>query len=139
VSFLVERLADLKQHVDHLRGLRPRVTSPAQLERDLSLHNDVLFSLLVACQAVIDIAGELAARRAIRFQDYTEAIRALHQLGGFPPELVEKLVRLPGFRNVVIHEYVSLDYSRVLEALEDLDTLERFQKIVAEMEERDQR
>ncbi len=139
MSFLVERLADLKRHVDHLRGLKPRVTSPAQLERDLSLHNDVLFSLLVACQAVIDIAGELAARRGIRFQDYTEAIRSLHRLEGFPPELVEKLVRLPGFRNVVIHEYVSLDYSRVLQALEDLDMLERFQQIVARMEERDQR
>ncbi len=44
MSFLVERLADLKRHVDHLRGLKPRVRSPAQLERDLSLHNDVLFS-----------------------------------------------------------------------------------------------
>jgi len=139
VSFLIERLADLERHLQHLRSLRPRVTGPAQLEQDLSLHNDVLFSLLVVCQAVIDIAGELAARRGIRFQDYTEAVRALYQVGGFPPELIEQLVRLPGFRNVLIHEYVSLDYVRVLQTLEDLDALERFREIVARMERTGQR
>jgi hypothetical protein len=31
----------------------------------------VLFSLLTVCQLVIDAAGELSARRALRFEDYT--------------------------------------------------------------------
>lgn len=66
MTFLVERLADLKRHLDHLRQIRPRIVSAAQLETDLSLHNDVLFSLLVVSQAVIDVAGELAARANIR-------------------------------------------------------------------------
>ena len=57
--------------------LEPRVPRPESLERDLSLHNDVLFSLLTVCQLVIDIAGELAGRRGQRFEDYTEAIRSL--------------------------------------------------------------
>lgn len=47
MSHLVERLAELRRHLDHLRELRPRVTSAFQLERDLSLHNDILFSLLI--------------------------------------------------------------------------------------------
>jgi hypothetical protein len=62
VTFLVDRLADLHQHLRHLRELAPRVPDVDALRRDLSLHNDVLFSLLVVCQAVIDIAGELACR-----------------------------------------------------------------------------
>ena len=57
VTFLVERLADLRQHLRHLREIAPRVPDAEALRRDLSLHNDVLFSLLVVCQAVIDIAG----------------------------------------------------------------------------------
>jgi hypothetical protein len=56
VTFLVERLADLRRHLEHLRAIRPRVSRAVQLETDLSLHNDVLFSLLVVCQAVIDLA-----------------------------------------------------------------------------------
>ena len=63
MTWLVERLAELRRHLDHLKVLEPRVPGPESLERDLSLHNDVLFSLLTVCQLVIDIAGELAGRR----------------------------------------------------------------------------
>ena len=66
MTYLVERLAELRRHLEHLRELRPRVAGPESLQRDLSLHNDVLFSLLTVCQLVIDIAGELSARRGDR-------------------------------------------------------------------------
>jgi hypothetical protein len=77
MTYLVERLAELRRHLDHLAALRPRVPDAQALARDLSLHNDVLFSLLSVCQLVIDIAGELSARRGDRFEDYTEAVRNL--------------------------------------------------------------
>jgi uncharacterized protein YutE (UPF0331/DUF86 family) len=134
VTFLVERLADLQRHLDHLRGLRPRITGWQDLERDLSLHNDVLYSLLTVCQLVIDIAGELAARRGDRFEDYTEAVRSLSRDPRFPPDLVEQLEPLPGFRNVVIHEYVALDLRRVVEALDGLEPVARFAGIVRSLE-----
>jgi hypothetical protein len=41
MTYLVERLAELRRHLDHLEELRPRVTRQALLE-NLSLHNDVL-------------------------------------------------------------------------------------------------
>jgi len=43
----VERPAELRRHVDHLHAIAPRVSGRTALERDLSLHNDVLFSLLM--------------------------------------------------------------------------------------------
>jgi hypothetical protein len=73
----VERLVELRRHLDHLEELLPRVAGGESLRRDLSLHNDVLFSLLTICQLVIDLAGELSARRGLRFEDYTQAIRNL--------------------------------------------------------------
>jgi len=134
VTYLVERLADIRRHLSHLREIGPRVRDAAQLESDLSLHNDVLFSLLAVAQGVIDVAGELAGRTGLRFDDYTGAIRALRQVPGFPEDLVEELLPLPGFRNVLIHEYVQLDYARVLRALERLDPIERFVRVVAAIE-----
>ena len=53
MTYLVERLAELRRHMDHLRDLRPRVTGRQALEQDLSLHNDVLFSLLMLAQLVM--------------------------------------------------------------------------------------
>jgi uncharacterized protein YutE (UPF0331/DUF86 family) len=134
VTFLVERLAELRRHLHHLHTIRPRVTGWQDLERDLSLHNDVLFSLLTVCQLVIDIAGELAARRGDRFEDYSEAVRHLARDTRFPPELVGQLEPLPGFRNIVIHEYVALDLRRVVEALDRLEPVERFVEIVRSIE-----
>ena len=134
MTFLVERLVELRRHLDHLRALRPRISGPAVLEQDLSLHNDVLFSLLSVCQLVIDIAGELSARRGDRFEDYTQAVRNLVRDPRFPAELVGDLERLPGFRNVLIHEYVGLDMAKAVEALDRLDRVERFLEIVRQLE-----
>jgi uncharacterized protein YutE (UPF0331/DUF86 family) len=134
MTYLVERLAELRRHLDHLHGLRPRVTGREVLERDLSLHNDVLFSLLTVCQLIIDIAGELSARRGQRFEDYTEAIRNLAADEQFPTSLVRDLERLPGFRNVLVHEYVALDMQRVVDALNNLGPAEQFLDIVRRIE-----
>ncbi len=134
MTYLVERLADLRRHVDHLIELRPRVPDRFALERDLSLHNDVLFSLLMVAQLVIDLAGELGARRGDRFEDYTGAVRNLARHPEFTPDLVAELERLPGFRNVVIHEYVALDLDRVVDALGRLEPIEQFIGIVRRIE-----
>ncbi len=130
MTYLVERLAELRRHLDHLHAIRPRVTGREVLERDLSLHNDVLFSLLTVCQLVIDITGELAARRGEAFEDYTQAVRTLARDERFPAPLVRELERLPGFRNVIVHEYTALDMDRVVAALDELAPVEQFVEIV---------
>lgn len=132
MTYLVERLAELRRHVDHLRELRPRVGGVEDLESDLSLHNDVLFSLLTVSQLVIDIAGELSAREGMAFEDYTTAVRNLSRLEEFSTDLVEELARLPGFRNVLLHEYVGLDFELVILALDRLDPVDAFVRQVAD-------
>ena len=130
MTHLIERLAELRLHLDHLRELSPKVPDRTALERDLSLHNDVLFSLLTVCQLVIDIAGELSARRGDRFEDYTQAIRNLAKDERFAPELARALEPLPGFRNVLVHDYVGLDLDRVVEAMNSLEPVESFFAVV---------
>ena len=83
------------------------------------------------CQAVIDTAGELAASRGDRYENYTQAVRSLDRDSRFPAGTVRELERLPGFRNVLVHEYVALDLERVIEALDRLDPVEDFVRIVA--------
>ena len=135
MTWLVERLAELARNIEHLRALRERVGSAEALRRDLSLHNDVLFSLPSICQIVIDVSGELSSRNGLRFEDYTGAVRNLAALDEFPDELVHELSMLPGFRNVLVHEYVTLDLSRAVEALDRLEPVESFLEIVQRMED----
>jgi uncharacterized protein YutE (UPF0331/DUF86 family) len=137
MTYIVERLSELGRHLAHLREIRPRVPDRAVLERDLTVHNDVMFSLLMVSQLVIDIAGELSARRGDRFEDYTGAVRNLARDPRFSAGLVHALERVPGFRNILIHEYVALDLDRVVEALNQLEPIEQFLGIVAEIERGD--
>ena len=134
MTYLVERLVELKKHTDHLRELGPRITGREALDADLSLHNDMMFSLLMMAQLVIDLAGELSARRGGRFEDYVEAVRNLAKDARFPKELVTELERLPGLRNVVIHDYVPLDMNLVIAAVRNLEPVERFAEIVRQVE-----
>ena len=129
MTYLVERLAELRRHLDHLKKLRPRVTAPA-LAADLSLHNDVLFSLLTVCQLVIDLAGELSARRGLPFEDYRQAVRNLGAMSLVDPATVAALERLPGFRNVLVHGYVALDLERAVEAMDQLGPVEELAEAV---------
>jgi len=129
VTYLVERLAELRRHLDHLRMLRPRSSAEA-LAADLSLHNDVLFSLLMVCQLVIDLAGELSARRGMAFEDYRQAVRNLSGMNLVAPGTVAALERLPGFRNVLVHEYVALDLERAVEAMDQLGPVEELVQAV---------
>lgn len=52
----------------------------------------------------------------------------------FPESVVRELERLPGFRNVLIPEYVALDLDRAVEAMDRLGPVERFVEIVAAIE-----
>lgn len=129
MTHVAERLVELRRHLDHLREIKARVAGVDSLHRDFSLRNDVLFSLLMVCQLVIDVSGELSAQRGERFEDYTAAVRSLAHDARFSPELVLELERLPGFRNVVIHEYVVLSLDRVVEALDRLEPVDRFLEV----------
>lgn len=135
MSPLVERLVQLFRNLEHLRQIRPRVTGPEALDEDFSLRNDVLHSLQMVCQAVIDIASELSARRLLRFDDYTQAVRNLAAFPEFPPSMAQRLEKLPAFRNVLVHEYVSVDHRKVVQALDQLDVVEEFAKAVRRIEE----
>lgn len=134
MSPLAERLADVRQQLRHVAELREKIEDADALRSDLGLRNDLLFSLLVICQGVIDVAAELASRQGIRFQDYTEAVRALAQFEEIPSELVDRLSDLPGFRNVLVHDYVEIDYDRVVEAVHQLEPVEEFVRIAAGLE-----
>lgn len=124
MSYLAERLTDLRRHLDHLAEVRGRVDGPEALRRDLSLANDVHYSLLIAIQRVIDVAAELSTRRGLRFEDFQETIRNLAIHEEFPDALIRRLEPLPELRHSLI--YGSPEPERVVDLLGRLDSVERF-------------
>lgn len=131
MTYLAERVAELRRQLAHLEQLRPRVPDRAALDADLSLANDVSYALLVVCQRVIDIAGELSARRGLRFEDYSEAVRNLAIYEEFPDALIRRLEPLSALRNSLVHAAPPADSGRVFDALGKLEGAQRFVQGVA--------
>jgi len=134
MSPVVDRLVELRLQLDHLYELRPRVTGPEILRKDLSLRNDLLHTLQIVCQVVIDIASELSARRMRRVQTYNDAVQNLAAFPEFSPDMLRDLEGLPGFRNILVHEYATLDYERVVKVHSHLEPIERFAETVRQIE-----
>ncbi len=136
MTYLAERVAELRRQLSHLDDLQPHIPEPATLDADLSLANDVRYALLVVCQRVIDIAGELSARRGLRFEDYSEAVRNLAIYEDFPDALIRRLEPLPALRNSLVHGTPPVDSERLFDFLGKLDGAERFVQSVARVIQR---
>ena len=52
------------------------------------------------------------------------------QLGVLPPEFARELAPIAGFRNILVHEYVQLNWDEVYRNLQQLGDLERFANLV---------
>jgi uncharacterized protein YutE (UPF0331/DUF86 family) len=64
--------------------------------------------------------------------DYYEAIMSMGELGVLPPDFARNLAPIAGFRNILIHEYLSVDWDYVYRYLQNLGDLERFADLIRE-------
>lgn len=58
--------------------------------------------------------------------------RTLDRLQRLAPAARMSTARLPGFRNILVHEYVGIDYDIVVRALDRLEPVEEFLSVVAD-------
>ncbi len=114
-AVIAERVAAVERH---LRRVAERL--PVQAD-DLRAGTDaadvVLLHLWQATQTVIDLAVSWSVARGLGSpESYGDAFRRLQAAGLLDAGLADRLSRAAGFRNVVAHEYGSLDMRRVHQA-----------------------
>lgn len=132
IEILHARLAALREYCEQLdvkRGL-----SLAALTSDLDAYHATLHRLQLACQAALDIASHiLAADFPRRVDQYRDLILALGSEGVLPADFARRFAGIAGFRNIVIHEYLTVDPARVYELLHSgLDDFRAFARYVLE-------
>jgi uncharacterized protein YutE (UPF0331/DUF86 family) len=114
--------------------LRPlQEKSRTAFDDDPYLRDVVERNLEVAAQCCIDICNRtIAIEGASKPQDYYEAIRRQGELGVLPSNFARELAPLAGFRNVLAHQYLGVDWDEVYTHLHRLDDLEQFAQFVRE-------
>ncbi len=104
-------LLALDEAVQHLRRHVGRPLSLLQTDADERWA--VERGLQLCAQNVLDIATHLAASAGRDAPDYATAIDVLGELGILPAEFAVRLRAIAGFRNVLVHGYLSVDVSRM--------------------------
>jgi uncharacterized protein YutE (UPF0331/DUF86 family) len=108
--------------------LKPlRDTPRSSFNEDLYLRDIVERNLEVSAQCCIDISHRIISMEgAQKPTDYYDAILRMGELGVLSADFARHLAPLAGFRNVLVHEYVAVDWDEVYDALHRLEDLERF-------------
>lgn len=85
-------------------------------------------TLQMAIETCLDVASHVVADRALKVPStYAETFDVLADAGLLSPELHLSMRRMVGFRNIVVHEYTSIDAEHVVRVLRDrLDDLTEF-------------
>jgi uncharacterized protein YutE (UPF0331/DUF86 family) len=123
------RLDELSERLARLRPLQAK--SRDDFARDVYLRDIVERNLEVAAQCCIDLSHRIIAiEQAAKPRDYHEAILRMGELGVTPVSFARQLAPIAGFRNILIHEYLSVDWDEVFDHLQHLDDLERFADFV---------
>jgi len=126
-----KRLDELHERLSRLEPLRNK--SRSDFDKDAFLRDIVERNLEIAAQCCIDISNRIISlERAKKPQDYYEAFIRLGELNVLPEEFARNLAPIAGFRNVLVHEYLGVNWDEVYKNLQETDDLARFAALVRE-------
>ena len=125
-DLVLRRLADLDLYLAQISEYRG--IGVQEYRADWKIQRIVERTLQMAIEVCVDIANHVIADRGLRVPaTYAEAFDVLAEAGLLPVKEREAMVRMVGFRNVVVHEYARIDAQIVVRILrEHLDDLSRF-------------
>ena len=127
-ELLAKRLAALQSYVEQLR----RLGNPEVLETDVKEQRFVLHTLQLAMQSALDIASHIVSDEWLGEPEKNQELFWLLARGGWIDSgLAAALAGMAGMRNILVHEYLTVDLDQVRKVLrDDLDDLLAFAQAI---------
>jgi len=127
----INRINKLEEYLSRLEEIRK--VSKEKFLSDWKSQDLALRNLQVAIEACIDIGEYLITINNWNVPEtYVETIKVLQKNGVIKKEFAEKMVDLVKFRNIIVHDYLYIDYKKVYKNLQRLDEFRNFVKVVVE-------
>jgi uncharacterized protein YutE (UPF0331/DUF86 family) len=121
------RLEALRGYSGKLAAFRE--ASQEEFVREAALHDLAERYLHMAVEACLDLANHWIADRGLRTPDANRDTFTVLEEAGELPDLAERLRGWAGFRNILVHEYISIDHGLAYRAIQselvDLDPFAR--------------
>jgi uncharacterized protein YutE (UPF0331/DUF86 family) len=123
---VLNKVATLERGVARVR--EEYAGNPDNLVGDIRRQDSIVLNVLRACETSIDLAMHVVRRRRLGIpQESREAFTMLRDAGLLDGGLVDRLMRMVGFRNVAVHQYQQLRIQALRDIVETrLDDLLNF-------------
>jgi len=119
----------LRECLNKLEPFRDKARD--EFDKDPYLRDIVERNLEVAIQCCIDMAHRIISiEEAVKPTDYYEGFIILGQMKVLPIDFSKKIASMAGFRNILVHEYIGLDWDEVYRNLQSLSDLYKFAEFV---------
>lgn len=110
------RLKLLNQYVDELRSMQG--ISFKEYQDNKLIRKFVERTFQTAIEACLDVGNHLISSEGFRYpEDNKDIFQVLHEEGIVSSHLLPRLIRMAGFRSVLVHNYADLDDAAVYGAL----------------------
>ena len=121
-----KKLSVLENNVHTLERLRSYSLTDLQKDREKAW--SVEHGLQLSIQIIFDTGNHiLAAKGEQEIEEYVDVIDKLGEKGIVPSEFAQAIRGMAGFRNLLIHEYASVDMKKVYDILQNrLDDFRKF-------------
>lgn len=128
LAVIENKISSVKKYLKILD--RYKKYSKKEIEGSIDIRGAVERYLYLANQAAIDLAEAVIAYKNFRKPTtMSEAFFILNEEKIISDELTEKLTKMVGFRNIIVHDYEEIDYAVVYEILQNgLKDIENFLK-----------
>lgn len=129
-NIIENKISIIKKYLNTLE--RYKKYSQPEIENNPDLIGAVERYLHLVVQATIDLAEAVIAFRNFRKPtSMSENFDILNEENIVNNKLTEELVKMVGFRNVIVHDYDKVDYDIVFDVLHNkLKDIEKFLKII---------
>lgn len=127
VELVREKLRALEEYISELENFQSfTVEQLRSSKRDLWA---VAHGLQISIECILDIGNHIIADNKLgNPTNYREIVEILGRRGVISAELAEELKEMPGFRNILIHEYLKVDVEKVHKNLQKAPA--QFQKFI---------
>jgi len=115
---LCRRLHALEEYATELERLAARLSRSA-FDAERTTQWMVEHGLQLGIECILDVGNHLVAGEQLGSpQSYREIIELLGQRGILPQDFVARARSMPGFRNILVHEYMTVDTAVVWDMLQ---------------------
>ncbi|MCX8193603.1 MAG: DUF86 domain-containing protein [Nitrososphaeria archaeon] len=128
---IYNKISKLKQYLKYLNELRR--SSLREFREDFKISGSAERYLQVAIENIIDIGNEIiSALQLKRPERYRDIPYILSEAKIIPREFADTIASMIGFRNLLVHDYASIELDMVYEFLQTkLQDFETFIKIIS--------